>query len=125
MILLLHAVVASTLPPDPPVWPDQFHATLLQNRSNDLALVSLFYDYKNGRNYNLITPQLMPQSTLFDLEYSNGTTFYYFPNKSNKTCTSIAMGVGLLRPDWLNGSKYLGRAWVDDFECDVYNQVRS
>ena len=103
-----------------PVWPDQFHAVLLQNRSGDLALVDLYYDWTNGRNYNIVKPQLDVKDTMYDLEYNNGSTFYYFPGKAQ--CNVIEMGVGILRPTWLGDSgTYLGVETVDDFKCDVWN----
>jgi hypothetical protein len=103
-----------------PVWPNQFHAVLLQNRSGDLAMVDLYYDYLNGRNYNLIRPQMDAADTLYDLEYANGSTYYYFPEQEK--CSVLQMGVGLLSPTWLGDSgQYVGVRQVDDFICDVWN----
>eukprot|EP01061_Rhynchopus_euleeides_P011146 TRINITY_DN20700_c0_g1_i1.p1 TRINITY_DN20700_c0_g1~~TRINITY_DN20700_c0_g1_i1.p1 ORF type:complete len:202 (+),score=39.96 TRINITY_DN20700_c0_g1_i1:51-608(+) len=111
---------AATTPPAP-VWPEQFHATLLQNRGGSLAKVELYYDWVNQRNYNLISPQLNATGDLWDLEYGNGTTLYYYPNQAR--CSAIDMGVGILRPDWLNGSVYAGEAVRDNIPCHVFEQA--
>lgn len=52
--------------PGPPVWPETFHASALQNRSGSLALVDLYYEWGKGRNANLIHKQL--GTTLYDIE---------------------------------------------------------
>lgn len=101
-----------------PVWPELFHATLLQNRSGNLALTDLYYDWQGGRNLNVIRSQL--GSTLFDNEFSNGTTYYYPSDGS--TCNAIEMGVGIVKPDWLAGAAYIGEATVDNIPCDVWQQ---
>lgn len=54
----------------------------LQNRSGALASVDLWYDWKRGYNLNLIQKQL--GSTLWDLEWSNHTSFYF--DKQAQTC---------------------------------------
>lgn len=53
-------------PPQPPVWPETFHAVAVQNRSGSLALVDLYYEWSKGRNANLIHSQL--GTTLYDIE---------------------------------------------------------
>ena len=111
---------SSSSDPIPPEWPHQFHATLLQNRSGSLARVELYYDWVNGRNYNIVYPQLNDTAVLWDLEYMNGTTFYYTPGEG--TCRMMDAGVGILKPTWLSGSKYLGRDVRDTITVDVYNQ---
>lgn len=55
-----------TVPPEPPVWPETFHAVAVQNRSGSLALVDLYYEWQKGRNANLIHSQL--GTTLYDIE---------------------------------------------------------
>ena len=52
--------------PDPPIWPETFHALAVQNRNGSLALVDLYYEWKKGRNANLIHRQL--GTTLYDIE---------------------------------------------------------
>jgi hypothetical protein len=61
-------IVATALekPPEPPVWPETFHAVAVQNRNGSLALVDLYYEWKKGRNANLIHSQL--GTTLHDIE---------------------------------------------------------
>lgn len=53
--------------PQPPVWPETFHAVAVQNRIGSLALVDLYYEWSKGRNANLIHSQL--GTTLYDIEY--------------------------------------------------------
>ncbi|KAF5834353.1 hypothetical protein DUNSADRAFT_9016 [Dunaliella salina] len=93
--------------PSPPVWPEQFTAVLLQNRKNAYSLTELWYDFKGGRNMNLIQSQLDLKGTLFDLELDNKTSYYY--NKEAGTCRTIEFPVGILRPEWLAGARYLGQ----------------
>lgn len=107
--------------PSFPLWPSLFHATLLQNRTGSLALTELYYDFTGGRNLNIIQNQL--GETLYDNERQNGSTFYYYPQSS--TCSVIDMGVGLLRPDWLDGANYEGTTEIDTFECDIWTQGTS
>lgn len=53
------------------MWPEQFTATMLQNRTNRLALVTLVYDWKLKANLNIISSQLGAQGTVWDLEHDN------------------------------------------------------
>ena len=52
--------------PQPPMWPETFHAVAVQNRTGSLALVDLYYEWNKGRNANLIHSQL--GTTLYDIE---------------------------------------------------------
>lgn len=45
---------------------------------------------------------------LWDNERNNGSTYYYYPEKSPPECSVINFPVGILRPDWLSGAKYKG-----------------
>lgn len=56
----------------PPIWPEQFKAVMFQNRTNRLALVQLYYDWKLGANLNLIASQLGAAGTVWDVEWNNG-----------------------------------------------------
>ena len=47
-------------------------------------------------------------SVLWDNERNNGSTYYYYPEKSPPECSVINFPVGILRPDWLSGAKYKG-----------------
>lgn len=114
---------AQSAEPSPPIWPQTFHATLFQNRSGNLAIVDLWYDWPGGRNLNLIHSQQddqkgFNQGPLYDIEWQNGTTYYFRPMM--QTCNSIEMGVGILTPDWLKGAKYLGMEIVDLYNCTVW-----
>ena len=62
-------------PPHPPQWPLNFVTTAVQNRSGDVALTTFFYDWPGGRNLILIAKQ--PYDVLWDLEWTNGTSFYF------------------------------------------------
>jgi hypothetical protein len=110
---------ASSLP-SPPVWPLQFHAVCFQNRSSHLALTDLWYDWRGGRNANIIHRQLGP--TTFDIEWTNGTSFF-FSDQAGGGCKTLHFQVGILRPDWLNGARYLGRGEKDGFACDVWTKA--
>ncbi|GMP34363.1 hypothetical protein CsSME_00007264 [Camellia sinensis var. sinensis] len=127
--LLLSILVLSTAsnptdpPPQPPIpspWPPQFHSILFINRSGSLQVVDLWYDWPNGRNFNIIQHQLAKLT--YDLEWNNGTSFYYTLD-SNRECKVVLFEVGILRPDWLDGANYLGRSYVDGFLCDGWEKA--
>ncbi|CAE5969162.1 unnamed protein product [Arabidopsis arenosa] len=106
--------------PVPAVWPEQFHALMLMNKSGSLEIVDLWYDWVNGRNFNIIQKQL--GKLTYDLEWNNGTSFYYTLDAS-KTCRTVHFEVGILRPNWLDGAKYLGQRHVNGFLCNVWEKV--
>ncbi|CAA7012990.1 unnamed protein product [Microthlaspi erraticum] len=106
--------------PVPAAWPEQFHALLLMNKSGSLEVVDLWYDWINGRNFNIIQKQLGELS--YDLEWNNGTSFYYTLDAS-KSCRTVHFEVGILRPNWLDGANYLGQRRVNKFLCNVWEKV--
>ncbi|XP_018841627.1 uncharacterized protein At4g14100-like [Juglans regia] len=106
--------------PTPAPWPHQFHSILFMNNSGSLQIVDLWYDWPNGRNFNIIQNQL--GKLLYDLEWNNGTSFFYTLD-SNKECRTMHFEVGILRPNWLDGANYLGQQRVDGFLCNVWEKV--
>eukprot|EP00271_Cylindrocystis_brebissonii_P013521 TRINITY_DN33401_c0_g1_i1.p1 TRINITY_DN33401_c0_g1~~TRINITY_DN33401_c0_g1_i1.p1 ORF type:complete len:207 (+),score=24.01 TRINITY_DN33401_c0_g1_i1:414-1034(+) len=109
---------AAKLSPTP--WPSQFHAVIFQNRSSQLTVADLWYDWPNGGNLLVLHRQL--SQTLWDLEWTNGTSFYI--DKEAKTCKTISFDVGILPPDWLAGAELLGRETIDGgFECWVWTKA--
>nr|XP_043613949.1 uncharacterized protein At4g14100-like [Erigeron canadensis] len=111
---------ASAPPPTPTTWPDQFHSILVMNKSGILELIDLWYDWTNGRNFNIIQHQL--GNVLYDLEWNNGTSFYYTLD-DDKICSSAQLEVGILRPNWLDGATYVGQRKVDGFDCYVWEKA--
>lgn len=105
----------------PRAWPHQFHSILLMNYSGTLQIIDLWYDWTNGRNFNIIQEQLS-NDLLYDLEWNNGTSFVYTLNSSNY-CRTSQLDVGILRPNWLAGATYLGQRHVDGFLCNVWEKV--
>lgn len=103
----------------PPVWPELFKATLFQNRTGRLALTYLYYDWKAGANLNLIANQL--GKTVWDVEWNNGTSFIF--SREEPVCKVMHFDVGILTPDWLNGSKHLGQTETDTFVVDVWTKA--
>ncbi|MQM09256.1 hypothetical protein Taro_042128 [Colocasia esculenta] len=135
LLLLLHitaspapAVAAAARaapepPPTPAPWPHQFHSILFMNYSGALSLIDLWYDWPNGRNFNIMQDQLKGQNQIvYDLEWNNGTSFLYTLDASRK-CRTLYPGVGILRPNWLDGAEYLGQQHVDGFLCNVWQKV--
>ncbi|KAL7094126.1 hypothetical protein ACP275_11G082000 [Erythranthe tilingii] len=125
LLLLLLAAASSSLTaaaesPKPTPWPLQFHSILFVNFSGSLSLIDLWYDWPKGRNFNIIQSQL--GELLYDLEWNNGTSFFYTLD-SNKKCRSAQLEVGILRPNWLDGAVYLGQESVDGFLCNVWQKV--
>lgn len=107
--------------PRSPRWPLQFHATLLQNRTGNLALVDLWYDWPNGRNFNIIHKQMGP--TIFDLELNDGSQYVWFDDSDG--CKTIHQPVGILPPDWLSNATYLGLDLKDTFRVDAWAKAPS
>lgn len=127
----------------PPVWPQLFSAALFQNRSGALALTELYYDAKRGANLNVVREQLGGPGTgadsggaLFDLELDTGESFVWrtvAPPGAHAaaaagarvvSCKRLHFDVGILRPDWLEGARHLGRTGADGaFEVDVYEKA--
>ncbi|CAK9144426.1 unnamed protein product, partial [Ilex paraguariensis] len=114
-----HSTTAAT-DPTPTPWPHQFHSILFVNYSGALSIIDLWYDWPNGRNFNIIQDQL--GKLLYDLEWNNGTSFFYTLG-STQTCRSAQLEVGILRPNWLHGANYLGQRQVDGFLCNVWEKL--
>nr|XP_043628732.1 uncharacterized protein At4g14100-like isoform X2 [Erigeron canadensis] len=108
--------------PIPTPWPEQFHALLFMNlTSTHLQLSDLWYDWPKGRNVNIFQKQL--SILLYDIEWNNGTSFYYTLGEDGE-CQMVDFGVGIPRPDFLtDGAHYLGRVVTDGFLCDVWEKV--
>jgi hypothetical protein len=72
----------------PPVWPDQLHAILLQDRDGELADVDLYYDWPGGRNLNIIKSR-SDGSVLYDNERNNGRSVVTPQGSDSASCDSI------------------------------------
>lgn len=59
---------------------------------------------------------------LYDLEWDNGTSFYYTLD-SNRKCRVMHFEVGILRPNWLDEANYTGQKLKDGFVCNVWEKV--
>ncbi|PNY01553.1 transferring glycosyl group transferase [Trifolium pratense] len=121
-LLFSLSVSTSTPEPIPAVWPEQFHSLLFMNRSGILHQIDLWYDWPNGRNFNIIQYQLN-EVVSYDLEWNNGTSFIYTLHPSDSHCEVEHLDVGILRPNWLDGATYLGQEKVDNFVCNVWEKV--
>ncbi|CAL1392113.1 unnamed protein product [Linum trigynum] len=106
--------------PTPTPWPLQFHSVLFMNKSGILQMIDLWYDWPNGRNFNIIRDQL--GKLTYDAEWNNGTSFMYTLD-SDRECKTLYPGVGILRPNWLDGANYLGQRYIDGFLCNVWEKV--
>ncbi|XP_058731906.1 uncharacterized protein At4g14100-like [Vicia villosa] len=121
LFLFLHLSTSTTETPIPAPWPEQFHSVLFINRSGNLQKTDLWYDWPNGRNFNIIQYQ---QGVLkYDLEWNNGTSFIYTLDPFNHTCKKLHFDVGILRPNWLEGANYLGQEYADNFLCNVWEKA--
>ncbi|TKY73175.1 hypothetical protein E2542_SST01925 [Spatholobus suberectus] len=111
---------SSTLPPTPAPWPEQFHALLYMNLSTTrLQLSDLWYDWPKGRNVNIFQKQLT--GMLYDIEWNNGTSFYYTIGPNAK-CWIADFEVGIPRPNFLDGAVYLGTRVIDGFLCNLWQK---
>ncbi|XP_043721380.1 uncharacterized protein At4g14100 [Telopea speciosissima] len=107
--------------PAPLAWPEQFHMLLYMNLSSGhLQITDLWYDWPKGRNVNIMQKQL--GELQYDVEWDNGTSFYYTLG-ANSACRTMYFEVGIPRPDWLDGANYLGRDYTDGFLCNVWEKV--
>lgn len=114
LALSSHAIGLSPKP-----WPEQFYAQLYQHQGGvALAVIDLWYDWPNGRNFNIIQHQLSYR--MYDLEWNNGTSYYF--DLAAKTCNTLLFEVGILRPDWLDHSHYLGEEELNGFTCNVWEK---
>jgi hypothetical protein len=122
VILFSLSASYSMAEPIPAVWPEQFHALMFMNKSGVLQKVDLWYDWPNGRNFNIIQNQLNAV-VVYDLEWTNGTSFIYTLHPSDRHCKVVQFPVGILRPNFLEGATYLGQEHVDNFLCNVWTKV--
>ncbi|KAK3038243.1 hypothetical protein RJ639_030852 [Escallonia herrerae] len=117
----LHLLQGDYLTPTPTPWPEQFHAVLYMNSSDArLQVTNLWYDWPKGRNVNIIQKQL--GELLYDVEWNNGTSFYYTLGEGG-ACEIMEFEVGIPRPDFLDGADYLGTKVIDGFLCNVWEKV--
>lgn len=118
-------IIQSSSPtPTPSPWPEQFHALLYMNLSTTrLQMSDLWYDWPKGRNVNIFQKQL--GEVLYDIEWNNGTSFYYtLGGDGGGTCRVMRFEVGIPRPDFLiDGSEYLGTEVTDGFLCHVWQKA--
>ncbi|KAK6944253.1 hypothetical protein RJ641_025355 [Dillenia turbinata] len=121
--LLTHIPQPTKSTPTPQPWPQQFHALLYMNLSSTkLQLSDLWYDWPRGRNVNIFQRQL--GEVLYDVEWNNGTSFYFTRDRQGHgTCEIMEFEVGIPRPDFLDGSNYLGTVVTDGFLCNVWEKV--
>lgn len=105
--------------------PQQQHhttqAVLFQNRSSQLALTTLYYDWPRRRNLNLIQSQLGARGEVWDVEHDNGTSFVF--SRLEPACRVLHFDVGILVPDWLAGATLLGSDATDGFVVDVWTKA--
>ncbi|KAI3997801.1 hypothetical protein MKX01_007688 [Papaver californicum] len=116
--LLFVSVSSSSNYPTPTPWPHQFHSILVMNFSGSNEIINLWYDWPNGRNFNIIQKQL--GEVKYDCEWNNGTSFFW---TTDKKCSSALPGVGILRPNWLDGANYVGQQKIDGFLCNVWEKA--
>ncbi|XP_047052447.1 uncharacterized protein At4g14100-like [Lolium rigidum] len=122
LLCLQAAHAAAGAAPKPTLWPHQFHATLVLDYHGNLSIADLWYDWPRGLNLHIIRDQLAADAPLYDAQWTNGTSFFYTP--ARRECRPVAVGVGILRPDWLaSGVAYVGRAPVGGFDCHVWTKA--
>ncbi|XP_073099239.1 uncharacterized protein At4g14100 isoform X2 [Elaeis guineensis] len=123
-LLVMPAVVVGSDGEDTPTpapWPERFHAQLYMNLSDGrLQISDLWYDWPAGRNVNLMQKQL--GVLLHDVEWDNGTSFYYTLGPTGH-CRTMLFPVGIPRRDFMVGSTYLGPRYTDGFLCHLWEKV--
>ncbi|KAL5724503.1 hypothetical protein ACHQM5_007755 [Ranunculus cassubicifolius] len=122
LVFMMQGNIESSPVPEP--WPEQFHALLYMNlTSTRLQITDLWYDWPRGRNVNLMQKQL--GELLYDVEWNNGTSYYFTHGhgSSSGVCQMVDVGVGIPRPDFLDGADYLGVQETDGFLCNVWEKI--
>ncbi|KAL2629200.1 hypothetical protein R1flu_013886 [Riccia fluitans] len=122
LVCLLLASSCRAGDPVPKPWPLQFHAVVYTDNigsEGTKAITDLYYDWVNGRNYNIVQKQLREKT--WDLEWNNGTSFYF--DLEQKTCRRMTFPVGVLRPNFLQDAQYVGVQTLDTFTCNVWEKV--
>ena len=92
--LLLTAASTACLasePPQTPVWPQQFTAEALQRQNESLYWTKLYYDWPGGRN--LIIIQKQQGGLTWDMEWTNGTSYYFNREVCFLSCNYICIFV--------------------------------
>ncbi|XP_074295220.1 uncharacterized protein At4g14100-like [Silene latifolia] len=109
--------------PTPRNWPEKFHALLVMNYTdtNMLVVNNLWYDWQNGLNVQLMQHQ--QGKLVHAVSWNNGTSFY-FTLRSDRIieCIPHEFGVGILRPNFLEGANYLGQVQIDGFLCNLWEK---
>lgn len=108
--------------PTPAPWPEQFHSTLIAENGDrtQREIIELWYDWPNGISMSILQRQL--GQLLYGPEWNNGTSFSYSLD-SSKECRVTQFSVGIVRPNWVQGAKYIGQQYMDGFLCNVWNKV--
>ena len=124
LILLTTSLVSSSslTDPTPKPWPLQFHSTMIAKIENgtQLEILNLWYDWPNGISMSIVQKQL--GKLLYGPEWNNGTSFFYALDSSEE-CRVTQFDVGIVRPNWIEGAKYVGQEYMDGFLCNVWNKV--
>jgi len=108
--------------PIPAPWPEQFHALLYMNLSSTgLQITNLWYDWPRGCNVNIIQKQL--SVLLYDTEWNDRTSTFYYTLSEPHSCRIMVNDVGIPRPDFLDGAEYLGTAVIDGYLCNVWEKI--
>lgn len=103
--------------PLPPVWPQVLKMVVETNRGGNLSLDTIVYDWITGRNSIIIDKQ--EGDIVHDLELNNHSSYYW----TKSGCFSIHMPVGILRPDWLKGARFIGKRTVNNIATNLFNQT--
>lgn len=119
LVLFCYMRSATADVPTPTNWPIRFHALLVQKFSGELAVMDLWYDWGKGGNLHIIQEQLVSPS--YDMEWNNGTSFFW--DEEAETCRTQTFGVGILRPNWLQDADFLGVKEMSGFTCNVFNKL--
>lgn len=105
--------------PTASAWPPQFHSLIFLNSSKGiLADVQYFYDWTNGRSSHIMHYQ--QRNVIHNIEWNNGTTFYY--DLDSQSCYVTQDDAGILLLDWLDNATYLGQEQLNGLTCNVWSK---
>mmetsp|Transcript_4514 Transcript_4514/g.6591 ORF Transcript_4514/g.6591 Transcript_4514/m.6591 type:complete len:163 (+) Transcript_4514:18-506(+) len=97
---------------DPPIWPHRLvlvqHLVPHSNSTVSASTTVTFYDWERGANLIQITPDNPNEQVSWDLELDSKKSYYFTP--ATRECREKSFPVGILRPDWLNGSEPIGES---------------
>mmetsp|Transcript_94247 Transcript_94247/g.186843 ORF Transcript_94247/g.186843 Transcript_94247/m.186843 type:complete len:217 (-) Transcript_94247:78-728(-) len=113
---------ASTLPAVPHAWPPVFRMVLQRHFADETPsrIIDIYYDLHNGRNLEINRADANNPNTHIVDHWQNTTVYYYDLNSTE--CKVKQVGVGLLRPNWMQHGQYVGQKTIAGHSCHAWSR---